>query len=354
MNLRHIFLTVFVLSLFHINIAGKERVDSVYNRGNVIERQGAFLKLLAKRDTALVADRFEYGIVLNGIKDGAVLQFPNYSNGFADSVDVLTPWQIDTLNKKKKSGSWNIEAKVILTSFEAGRHRLPRISVILSDNSNSEKKDTLLFDEKFMEIKAIPIDTTKFKVHDIKGQISYPITFKEISPYLFGCIILAVIILAIIYLLKKFKKNRKYTSVPNEPPHISALRKLDKYRNDKLWVPEKQKLFYSGITDVLREYISARYNFGAMEMTTAEIFSSLKNKNLQKDLYSDLKHLFETADFVKYAKEIVPDEYNAKVLPLAIRFVTDTYRLLIDSEVSAKDAVVNKDQREDDSAYMPK
>ncbi|MBR0361054.1 MAG: hypothetical protein IIX35_01595, partial [Paraprevotella sp.] len=38
------------------------------------------------------------------------------------------------------------------------------------------------------------------------------------------------------------------------------------------WVPEKQKAFYSGITDALREYIAARYGISAMEMTTAEIF----------------------------------------------------------------------------------
>jgi hypothetical protein len=35
-----------------------------------------------------------------------------------------------------------------------------------------------------------------------------------------------------------------------------ALRELDKYRGNAMWVPEKQKVFYSGITDALREYIA--------------------------------------------------------------------------------------------------
>ena len=34
-----------------------------------------------------------------------------------------------------------------------------------------------------------------------------------------------------------------------EPAHITALRKMDKFRSNKYWVPEKQKQFYSGVTD---------------------------------------------------------------------------------------------------------
>ena len=76
-----------------------------------------------------------------------------------------------------------------------------------------------------------------------------------------------------------------------------------------------------------------RFSIDAKEMTTAEIFAALKkNPDLTPDLYEQTKELFETADFVKFAKFIVSDEYNAKALPAAVRFVTATYQVEVEKE----------------------
>ena len=63
-----------------------------------------------------------------------------------------------------------------------------------------------------------------------------------------------------------------------------------------------------------------------MEMTTAEIFRDLSSSDVPKDLYDSMKELFELSDFVKFAKMTVSDDDNAKVLPAAVRFVTETYQ----------------------------
>lgn len=52
----------------------------------------------------------------------------------------------------------------------------------------------------------MPVDTTTFKPHDIKGQIRYPLTFKEILPYIIGIQLLAMIIILVISLLKMRKR----------------------------------------------------------------------------------------------------------------------------------------------------
>jgi hypothetical protein len=113
------------------------------------------------------------------------------------------------------------------------------------------------------------------------------------------------------------------------------LRKLDKYRGNKLWVPEKQKEFYSGVTDTLREYMAERYGIAAMEMTTSEIFKDMKQTDAPSDLLDELKDLFERADFVKFAKFTASDDDNAKVLPAAVRFVTSTYQTELEQEQEA-------------------
>ena len=106
-----------------------------------------------------------------------------------------------------------------------------------------------------------------------------------------------------------------------------ALRKLDRYRGDKYWAADRQKAFYSGVTDTLKEYIDARFGVDAPEMTTAELFDALKGeKEITPESYQALRELFERADFVKFAKMVVSDEENATVLPVAVKFVTDTYQ----------------------------
>ena len=113
-----------------------------------------------------------------------------------------------------------------------------------------------------------------------------------------------------------------------------------------MWAPEKQKAFYSGITDTLREYMDARYDIGAMEMTTSEIMCSLKKTDVPDELQEGLKDLFERADFVKFAKFTASDEDNAAALPLAVRFVTTTYQADIDDR-SFADAQDDKQVAQD-------
>ena len=190
--------------------------------------------------------------------------------------------------------------------------------------------DTLVFDCQLLDVKTMPVDTATFQLHDIKGQIKYPITFKEALPWAGAVLGILGVIALIVWLVIRYSKKRGAEAEKKEPAHIVAFRKLDKYKGNKMWVPEKQKAFYSGVTDALREYIDARYDIGAMEMTTAEIMKELKKTDISEELQIGLKELFERADYVKFAKYIASDEENAAALPLAVRFVASTYQMEVE------------------------
>ena len=136
----------------------------------------------------------------------------------------------------------------------------------------------------------------------------------------------------IVCLILQARRRGADAPKPDDPPHIVALRALDKYRGNKYWAPERQKVFYSGVTDALREYMAARYGVSALERTTAEIFDDLRATDVPEDLYKEMKELFEVSDFVKFAKLTVPEEDAAKVVPAAVRFVTGTYQREIEKE----------------------
>ncbi len=303
-------------------------------KGKVIPVKGAFLKQLQERDSVLIADQLLYGFELKGVEEGTLIGLPGLPEKRNDTLMILGSWDIDTVkvskSRKGGPGTLDIRGSLKIVPFEEGIYELPQISVqrMTADGVT----DTLLFDPMRLEVKTMPVDTATFTPHDIKGQIRYPVTFKEVLPWI-GLALLAVLLIwLIVCLIIRYRRKSDPAYARKDPAHIVALRKLDRYRGSKMWAPEQQKAFYSGVTDVVREYMAARYEFGAMEMTTAEIFDEMKSKDAPKELLEEVKELFERADFVKFAKFTASDDDNAKALPTAVRFVTETYQAQIEEE----------------------
>jgi hypothetical protein len=303
--------------------------------GQVDTVKGAFLEQLQKRDSVLIADQLRYGFELHGLEDGTQLLLPEIPQEQGYGLMYLSPWTLDTLKvtKQKKGGPslLDIRGSVVVTSFEEGVCELPRI--VLGRMSGGVT-DTLVFESMSLDVKTIPVDTATFQPYDIKGQIRYPVTFAEVLPWVLGGIGVAALIALCIYLIRR-RRNAASEERHKDPAHIVALRKLDQYRGNSMWIPEKQKQFYSGVTDTLREYMASRYGISAMEMTTAEIFDGMKSSDVPSDLLAVVKELFERADFVKFAKYVASEEDNASVLPVAVRFVTETYQAELEEEEAA-------------------
>ncbi len=299
--------------------------------GGIVQMQGSFLEQLQPRDSVLIADQLRYGVHLKEVAEGTGFMLPDYSKGFRDSVEVLTPWLLDTVRVhggRKGPHTYDIDAGVVIASFDAGRYDLPPVAMLRQ--AADGRLDTLVFDPQVLDVRTMPVDTTTFVPHDIKGQIRYPLTWSELLPYVAAAWALAIIGILVWALLSRKRKSSEPESA--DPPHVVALRKLDRYRGEKFWAPEKQKIFYSGITDALREYMAARYGIDAMEMTTGEIFSSLSPGDMPEGLFEEMHALFRTADLVKFAKAFATDGENAAALPSAVRFVTATYQDQLASE----------------------
>ena len=289
----------------------------------------ALLNQLQKRDSILVADQVEYGFELKDVKAGTVFGLPDYSKTGSEDLVLVKDWQLDTTKIYLRTMTYDLKGTVTLAFFQEGEYQLNPVVIA---RKMGEQVDTLVFTGVKLEVKTIPVDTTTFVPHDIKGQIRYPLTFKEILPWIGGGLLLAGLVAVLVWWLSKRRKEKEAEKI-KEPAHITALRNLDKYRGEKFWAPEKQKGFYSGVTDTLKTYMAARFGVDAPEMTTAEVFDALKNeKDITPEVYENTKELFETADFVKFAKHAAPDDYNAKVVPTAVRFVTDTYRAALEEE----------------------
>ena len=312
---------------------------------DIVPSGDATLQQLQKRDSILIADQIRYGVTIEGVKAGEKIALPDFSAASNDTLTILGGWQLDTLVNGKAVRSRNakaaarllrkpfaLKASIVLVPFEEGHYALPDVPVI-------RESDTLVFKGLEMDVKTMPVDTATFEIHDIKGQILYPVTFKELLPWIGGGLLAAALIALAVWLIIRASKRKAEALKPKDPAYIVALRELDKYRSDKYWAPDKQKAFYSGITDALKFYMDERFGVDAPEMTTAELFDALKSdKDITPEMYSSLKELFERADFVKFAKHIASEQENAAALPLAVRFVTTTYQTDLEKETGGQEA----------------
>ena len=308
-------------------------------QGKIVQMGPSFIEQLQQRDSVLIADQLFYGFELTKVEEGTQFAFPQVKDTLMTNMRIVKPWQMDTLKvTKQKKGEpklLNLKGGITITTFDEGVYYLPPLAV--QRLSKDGVLDTLVFEPQKVEVKTMPVDTATFKPHDIKDVIKYPVTFAEVAPWVAAGLGLIGLIVLVVWLIVRYRRNHNPEYIRKDPAHIVALRKLDKYRGNKMWAPEKQKAFYSGITDTLREYIAARYDIGAMEMTTAEIFKDMKEADVPQDLMVELKELFELADFVKFAKFTASDDDNVKALPTAVRFVTSTYQAELDEDNETKE-----------------
>lgn len=303
----------------------------------IIPSGPAYFKQVTPRDSILIADQIEYGFELKDVSEGTAIALPDMQGYSNDTLMLVRGWQLDTLKYQKKKGLADIRGTVILAPFEPGNYNMDTLPVGIATAPGAI--DTLLFEPVRFEVVTIPVDTATFEINDIKGQIKYPVTFREVLPYSLGFLAFAALVAVAIALMKR-ARARKQEAESKEPAYIVALRQLENYRGDRYWAPEKQKAFYSGITDALKFYIEDRFGVDAPEMTTAELFDALKSdKDITPELFAEVKDLFETADFVKFAKFTATQTQTAAALPVAVKFVTTTYQTVLEEEQKKEDVL---------------
>ena len=272
-------------------------------------------------------------------------------------IEVIKDYPIDTI--KVEGRRLHLRKRYRFAAMETGE--IPFVPAISYYGKNRDLPDTLYgTDTLRLRVKSYEeLDTTLFikfdpnaggiavdslaareKLRDdgLYEQKDLPFIFAEIRDYVIygsiGLILLALLIWLVVWLVRRHLRNRKAkpNAGPVIPPHVVANKALVELGHRKLWQKGKYKAYYTALSSILRTYISGRWGVGAMEMTTAEIFDEMKSTDVSKELLKETKDLFDRADFVKFAKYVASDEDNASTLPVAVRFVTETYQAEVESE----------------------
>lgn len=269
---------------------------------------------------------------------GVKVNFPDFRDTLIKGIEIVSGPTRDSV--KEKDGRILFEESYVITSFDTGVYVLPSIPIqVLREDYNN----VLRTDPVNLIVNTYVVDVQK-GYNDIVMPKDAPWTFSEILPYvLWGLLIVAVIALAWWLILKRKRREPIFAAVkPTIPPYDLAIKTLDEIKKEKLWQSGKVKEYYTQLTNAIRTYLNGELGISAMEQTSLEILRDLdKNDKVSKEQREKLALMFETADFVKFAKaEPLPDE-NVNNLEIAYGFVNvtnDTVKELAEKARQAEEA----------------
>ena len=243
-------------------------------------------------------------IITNGVNTTKV--WPTYDEFLVEGVEIIKASEIDTADGV-------IRQQFIITAWDSGSYYIPPIA--FSENSKTEGL--------LITVKTVILEEGA-KLKDIKQPINTTIGWSDIWPWLLTFLIISLII----YVLKKhvFTKKEKVITVKPKviiPADITALKKLTKLENEKIWQEGNIKEYYSQLSEIIRRYTENRFEFIALELTSDEILEKLKSI-LSDEKLSNLRTLLQRADLAKFAKSKPVDTENKESMFLAKQFVSET------------------------------
>lgn len=277
------------------------------------------------------------------------VEMPIFGETLQDGIEIVDKTIVDTL--PLSDGRIQLNQYLTLTSFKDSLFSINPIAVVCGQDTFRTEPMALNIVQPF------EVDTT-LAITDIKDIEKAPIWWWGI----FRWVLLAIVLLGLAiggwYLWRWYQKNRKPEEEPIDPELLRpadevALEKLDEIKAQKIWKDGKVKEYQTELTDVVREYISRRFDVQSTEKTSDETLRALEpilvkgqgdkvqcTREEGKTLYERLKKMLQLADLVKFAKwHTTPDE-NEMALTTAYEFVNETKEVPSDEVQSTKEEEV--------------
>jgi hypothetical protein len=242
-------------------------------------------------------------------------------------VEVVSQGKLDTVIDKKNPVEIIQTKTLLITSFDSGYWAIPPFKFIVNGDTNGIFTEPLL-----LHVGGMAVDTT-LAIKDIKAPFAETYNWLDwlkdnmwVVWLLLGLLVLTVIIILLGRRYLRAKPIFVEVEIPKIPAHIIAYEKLEKLKTEKFWQEGKLKLYYSSLTDIVREYIENRFKIQALEQTTDEILYGFRNVAIDEESKSKLKQVLILSDLVKFAKEQPTSIENEMSMASTYDFVNGTKR----------------------------
>lgn len=269
---------------------------------------------------------------------------PMFNDTLTAGVELVEALKPDTVDLG--DGRIQVNLNYLITAFDSGFYFIPAYKFVSAYDSASSKPLGLMVDTVDTEADA--------DINPIKDIMSAPFLWSEFFYWVGIVLAILAFIALVVYLLMKYVFKKEVKIIPQKeepkiPAHIIALQKLEQIKSEKSWQSGDIKLFYTQVTDVIREYMDNQFSINAMELTTDEILSLAKKNPEFEQVRQILRDMLELSDLVKFAKFIPMEDDNNRSMLNAFAFVEKTMpQPEPESETDADTDSANSKEKEDE------
>lgn len=277
---------------------------------------------------------------------GSKVEFPVFGDTLVQGIEIVDILQADTqyLNENKRM---LISQQYTITSFDSAFYYLPPFTVKVDDKEYLSESLALMVYTLNVDVSQPDAFYGPNSIWDIK------LTWSDWRNSIILFLLILFVVAVIVYLIIRYRDNkpiiRSVKVEPKLPPHQHALLEIERIKKSKNWQGDS-KVYYTELTDVIRTYIKERFDYNALEKTSAEIISFLQGQEAQV-LVDELQVLFETADLVKFAKHIPLLNENDMNLVNAIDFINQT-KVEVDPNVKQPQVEVTIEEKRSQRAKL--
>ncbi len=249
---------------------------------------------------------------------------------FTDSINGLEIWESGELSEKTKGDKKQIEQKLTVASFDSGYYVIKPIALTVAG-------DSLFTDPVLVQVNTVALaEETEF--YGIKDPVKAPTPWGLILAIAGGVLVLIAII---IYFVKRLRKTHQPQAKKTEDTRtpLEKLRdNLNRIKSEQNW-EKNTKLFYSQLSDAIKQYMEDEYRFAALESTTVQLKPVIMGLNWKPQTRLVIIELLAEADMVKFAKANPVVETRLKQLVV----FEDWYREMeeIEKMLKVQNTVVN-------------
>lgn len=287
---------------------------------------GQTVQVRAEFDSAaiLIGEQTKLTVEVAGRDAKTTFVFPMLDDSLAGGLELVERLPMDTT--RLEDGTVKIAAHYLMTGWDSALVYIEALPVVAGG-------DTFWSNGLTLKVVDIPVDTVD-AICDIKPVYEPPFDWR------FFWTVLIIIVLSLLlicggvwvyfkYFRNKFRKGTAEDEKPVDPrpAHVIAMEQLENLRQEKLWQGGEVKRYYSRLTEIVKVYVSRRYDINATEQTTDELLSELKmNTSIEasKESVEDLRELLQLADLVKFAKWKPLPEENDRAFEEGKEFVQMT------------------------------
>ena len=299
-----------------------------------LNANGQDVKVTAAFDVSriYIGDQIKFKVTVDQ-PSGLPLSTLSFKDSLIKNIEILSGPAVDTI--RKGDGRIAIEHEYLITSFDTGLYQL---SPIYAEIENGDGVKRFYSDYTVLEVARTnfaPPDSAE--IFDIIAPYKAPISFGEILPWL---LLAAFAGISAYFAVRFYKKHKSKEAVEvavkqPDPAHIIAFRELGKLNVEKLWQQGEVKLYYTRLTEILRQYLENRFGVNSLELTTHETLTLLLHSGFKRDTnFELLKKILEKADMVKFAKYNPVPADNENCFQEAWSFVDNTKHVANETVVS--------------------